>query len=115
MKDTKFLDPYTLSDEIRGASFLENFKPSLLTKFDGRNNPYKHVPSINLQMEIIWVSYSFKWKLISRTFKDAILRWYMTLLQILVTNYMDLVKQLVHQFVESKYRKISTTGLFNIW
>lgn len=46
------LNPQTLSNEIWEAYeiweafILENFKPPLLAKFDGHNNPYEYVTSI---------------------------------------------------------------------
>lgn len=75
-----------------------NFKPYLLAKFDWCNNPYEHVVSINMQMEIIRAFGFLKCKLIYGTFKDASLRWYMGVPRLSVTSYQNLVKRLFHQF-----------------
>lgn len=89
-------------------------KPPYLAKFDERGDPYKYVASINTQMAIIWVFDSLKCKLLSITFKDVVLRWYMGLPRASITNYQELVKKLVHQFPAICHRKMSITSLFNI-
>lgn len=46
------LDSQPLLDEIWEVLVLEGFKPPSLAKFDGHNDPYEHVTSINTHMVI---------------------------------------------------------------
>lgn len=39
--------------------------------FDGHNDPYEHITSINMQMEIIGAYNPLKHKLLFGTFRDA--------------------------------------------
>lgn len=64
-------------------SVLENFKSSLLAKFDGRTDQYKFVSSINTLMDIIGAPDFLMCKLLSNTFRDATHRWYSSLFQAL--------------------------------
>lgn len=70
-----------------GSTFREGFKHPYWAKFDKRNDPYKNVASINTLMVIIGEPDSLKWKLLSGTFKNADLRWYMTLPRASIANY----------------------------
>lgn len=97
-----------------GALVLKSFKVPSLAKFDGRGDPHEHVASINTYREIIIASDSLKGKLLSITFRVAKLWWYISLPQISITGYYDLVKKLAHQFAHSRHMKMSTTNLFNI-
>lgn len=65
-------------------------------------------------MVIIWAAYSLKCKLLSRTFKDVDLIWYMGLLYAFINNNKEILRKLVHQFAASCHRNVSTTNLFNI-
>lgn len=103
-----------LSDKIyRGACSIRFQTPSL-ANFDGLNNPYENIASINTQVTIIRASDFLKCKLLSCTFMDAALRWYNGLPCAFINNYHELIKRLVHQFPTSNHKKMSTTSLFNI-
>lgn len=65
-------------------------------------------------MAIIGAPYSLKFKLLSRSFKDAALRWYTCLSRSSINNDQELVKKLVHHFAASHHRKMYPTTLFNI-
>lgn len=65
-------------------------------------------------MEIIRASDFLKCKLLSSTFKEELLRWYMGLPLLSFISYQDFVKNLVHQFATTKNRKTIATSLFNI-
>lgn len=65
-------------------------------------------------MAIIEASISLKCKLLSGTFMEVSLRWYMSLPRTLINSYKELVRKLIHQFSASCLRKISTTNLLNI-
>lgn len=56
----------------------ESLKSHSLAKLDGISDPRKHVASINMHMAIIKALKSLKCKLLSSTFRDTKLRWYMT-------------------------------------
>lgn len=43
-----------------GETIPNGFKPSSMAKFDGKNNPYEHITSINTQITIIRASDSLK-------------------------------------------------------
>lgn len=107
------LNPQHQPHEIWETSVLENFKPSLMAMFDERNNPYKHVASINTQMTIIVDS--LKCELLSNSFRDTTRRGHMGLPRLPVTSYHDLVKKLVHSFATSRLRKLTATNLFGIF
>lgn len=92
---------------------LENFKLPSLANFDGCIDSYEYVASINTHMTIIETPDSLKCKLLSNTFRDSIIRWYMGLPQLSVIKCQDLVKKLVHQFSTSKHRKMASPGLFS--
>src|ERR1051325_5455291 len=94
--------------------FFEGFKPPSLANFNGCNDPYKHVISINTWMAIIGVLDSLKYKILSDTFKDASQRDGNGPNLSFHPNYQDLVNKLVHKFSASRHRNISTTSLFNI-
>lgn len=63
-KEVELLYPHPLSDEIREPLIAEGFKPLSLAKFNGCNDPYEHVASINMQMTIIGASNSLKFKML---------------------------------------------------
>lgn len=112
--ELEILDPQPLSDEMYEAPIHENFKPPSLAKLDGRVDPYEHVDFINTKMIIIRAPNFLNYKLFFDTFRNTTFRWCMGLPKLLVTNYQDLVKKIVHQFSISKHQKLTTTGLFNI-
>lgn len=65
--ELEVLDPQSLSDEIWQTPILENFNPPSLA--------------------ITGAPDSLKWKLLSDTYKDTSLRWYMSLPKLSITNY----------------------------
>lgn len=81
-----------------GASVLEGFKPHSLSKFNGRNDQYEHVSSINTQMAIRGAPDSLKCKLLSSTFRNVTLRWCIDLPHASINNYQGHVKNVVHLF-----------------
>lgn len=93
-----------------GAPVPKGLKPLSLAKFDRHNNPYEHIASINMQVVIIGAPDSLKCKMLSDTFKDAVLRWYMGLSRAYINNS----QELVHQFSANRHRNMSTTNIFNI-
>src|SRR4051812_36640045 len=72
----EILDAQSISEGIWEMFVPKGFKLSYLAKFDGRDDPYEHVTSINTQKTIIETSNSPKCKLLSDTFRDATLQWY---------------------------------------
>lgn len=92
----------------------EGFMPPYLSKFYGCSDPYNHVSAINTQLTIIRVLDTLKCKLLSVTFRDATLQWYMDLPQASNANYQKLEMKLRHQFIFSRHKKMSTTSFFNI-
>ncbi|GAU29790.1 hypothetical protein TSUD_293580 [Trifolium subterraneum] len=53
-------------------------------------------------------------KLLSGTFKDAVLRWYMNLPKNSIESYADFHKKFIHQFYGTKHIKVTATSLFTI-
>lgn len=74
----------------------EGVKPPFLPKFDGRIDQCEHFTSINTQMTISGVSEFLKWKLMFGTFKDANLVMVHGYARAFISNYQELVKNLVH-------------------
>lgn len=114
LEEMEVVDPLSLLDEIWVAPIPEGFKPPYLGKFDGYNDLYAHVSSINTQMAIIGVSNALKCKLLYSTFRVAAFRWYLGLPQAFIDSYQEQVKKMAHQFATIFHRKMSTTILFNI-
>lgn len=108
------MGPLPLSDKIWEATIPKGIKPPSFPKFDGCSGPYEHVASINTQMTIIKAPESLKCKLLSNTFKDDALRWYMGLPWAFLISYQEFVKKHIHQFSAIHYKKMLTTNLFNI-
>ncbi|MCI51846.1 hypothetical protein A2U01_0073090, partial [Trifolium medium] len=65
-------------------------------------------------MALIGAAKPLKCKLLSGTFKDDALRWYMNLPTHSVTGYADFHKKLIHQFSGSKPVQITAIALFGI-
>lgn len=63
---------------------------------------------------IIGASDSLKCKLMAGTFKDVVLRLYMSFPGASVLGYVDLAKKMVQHFSASQHRKVSTTTLLNL-
>ncbi|MCI41394.1 hypothetical protein A2U01_0062627, partial [Trifolium medium] len=56
-----------------------NFKIPHLSTFDGKIDPLEHFMAVGTQTSIIDAEEHLKCKLLSGTFKDTALRWYMNL------------------------------------
>jgi hypothetical protein len=70
--------------------------------------------AVGTQMALIGAAEPLKCKLLSGTFKDAALRWYMNLSNHSITGYTDFHKKLIHQFSGSKHVQVTATALFGI-
>ncbi|MCI13827.1 putative gag polyprotein, partial [Trifolium medium] len=70
--------------------------------------------AVGTQTAITGAAEHLKCKLLSGTFKDAALRWYMNLPKNSIENYADFHKKFIHQFSGSKHIKVTTTSLFSI-
>lgn len=68
------------------APVLNNFKSPSLVNFDLKSSPQEHVYAINTQMERIGTIDLLNCKIISRTWKKVIVRWYMNLLGFSITH-----------------------------
>ncbi|MCH90725.1 gag-pol polyprotein, partial [Trifolium medium] len=74
----------------------------------------EHLMAVGTQTSIIGAKEHLKCKLLSGTFKDAALRWYMTLPRNSITGYADFHKKIIHQFAGSKHVQVTATTLFVI-
>lgn len=106
--------PAAFGKKIWKAHVPEGFKLSSLAKFNGSSDPCEYVVSINMQMVITREPDSLKCKLLSDTFREAALRWYMGLPRASINSYREFVIKLVHQFSARRHLKMSITSLFNI-
>jgi hypothetical protein len=70
--------------------------------------------AVGTQTSIIGAEEHLKCKLLSSTFKDAALRWYMNLPDNSITSYADFHRKFIHQFAESKHVQVTTTNMFSI-
>ncbi|MCI26369.1 hypothetical protein A2U01_0047564 [Trifolium medium] len=70
--------------------------------------------AVGTQTAIVGASEHLKCKLLSGTFKDAALHWYMNLPKNSTENYADFHKKFIHQFSGSKHVKVTATSLFSI-
>ncbi|XP_045791812.1 uncharacterized protein LOC123886548 [Trifolium pratense] len=70
--------------------------------------------AVGTQTAIINAPEHLKCKLLSGTFKDAALRWYMNLPKNSIESYADFQKKFIHQFAGSKHVKVTSTSLFSI-
>ncbi|CAJ2640770.1 unnamed protein product [Trifolium pratense] len=68
--------------------------------------------AVGNQTAIIGAPEHIKCKLLSGTFKDAALRWYMNLPRNSIENYADFHKKFIHQFSCSRHIKVTATSLF---
>jgi hypothetical protein len=94
------------------AQVPANFQIPQLPSFDGKTDPLEHLMAVGTQTSIIGVEEHLKCKLLSSTFKDAALRWYMNLPNNSVTGYADFHRKFVHQFAGSKHVQVTTTNMF---
>lgn len=107
-------EPQPLSAEIWDAPVPENFKPPHLSVFDGKSDPMEHITTFNTRMAVVGAPDSLKCKLLTGTFSDAALRWYMNLPRFSILSYQDMTRKLTQQFSASRHRKVSATSLFNV-
>ncbi|MCI09139.1 hypothetical protein A2U01_0030222 [Trifolium medium] len=70
--------------------------------------------AVGTQMALIGAAEPLKCKLLSGTFKDVALRWYMNLHNHSITGYTDFHKKLMHQFSRSKHVQVTAIALFDI-
>lgn len=108
------LEPQPLSAEIWSAPVLENFKPPHLSAFDGKSDPMEHVTTFNTRMAVVGAPDSLKCKLLTGTFLEVALRWYMNLPCFSILSYQDKTRKLIQQFSASRHRKVLATSLFNV-
>lgn len=73
----------------------------------------EHVIAIGNQMAVIGPTNSLKCKLKEGTFKDVVVRYYMSLPCLSIESYLDLTKKVVQHFSANRHRKVSTTTMFN--
>ncbi|PNX84238.1 gag-pol polyprotein [Trifolium pratense] len=69
---------------------------------------------VGTQTAIVNAPEHLKCKLLSGTFKDAALRWYMNLPKNSIESYADFHKKFIHQFAGSRHVKVTSTSLFSI-
>ncbi|CAJ2642757.1 uncharacterized protein LOC123899916 [Trifolium pratense] len=103
-----------LAQELWDTAVPPNLKMPHLPSFDGKSDPLEHLMAVNTQTAIIGADEHLKCKLLSGTFKDAALRWYMNLPKNSITGYVDFHKKLLHQFAGSKYIQVTATTLFGL-
>lgn len=108
------LDFNSLAESVWDDAMSENFKSPPFTFFDGKSDPQEHIIFVNSQMAMVGASGSLKCKLMTGTFKDIVLRWYMSLSRSSFIGYQDLTRNMVQNFAAIKHRKVSTTSLFKV-
>ncbi|GAU24687.1 hypothetical protein TSUD_322950 [Trifolium subterraneum] len=96
------------------AKVPDYFKSPHLPTFDGKTGPLEHLMAVGTQTAIIGGPEHLRCKLLSGTFKDAALRWYMNLPKNSIENYVDFHKKFIHQFSRTKHIKVTATSLFTI-
>jgi hypothetical protein len=96
-------DSQPLVQALWDAQVPANFKIPQLPSFDGKTDPLEHLMAVGTHTTIIGVEEHLKCKLLSSTFKDAALRWYMNLPNNSITGYADFHRKFIHQFAGSKH------------
>ncbi|GAU31520.1 hypothetical protein TSUD_332960 [Trifolium subterraneum] len=91
-----------------------NFKIPQLPTFEGKTDPLEHLMAVGTQTAIIGAEEHLRCKLLSSTFKDAALRWYMNLPRNSISSCSDFHKKFVRQFAGSKHIQVTATSLFSI-
>ncbi|PNX76427.1 gag-pol polyprotein [Trifolium pratense] len=82
--------------------------------FDGKTDPLEHLMVVGTQTAIINALEHLKCKLLTGTFKDASLLWYMNLPKNSIESHADFHNKFIHQFVGSRHVKVTSTSLFSI-
>ncbi|KAK2427748.1 hypothetical protein QL285_026309 [Trifolium repens] len=107
-------DSQPLVQTLWDAQVPANFKIPQLPSFDGKTDPLEHLMAVGTQTSIIGAKEHLKCKLLSSTFKDAALRWYMNLPDNSITSYADFHRKFIHQFAGSKHVQVTATNMFSI-
>ncbi|KAK2433879.1 hypothetical protein QL285_019087 [Trifolium repens] len=103
-----------LAQQLWDAQVPPNFKIPQLPSFDGKTDPLEHLMAVGTQTAILGAEEHLKCKLLSSTFKDAALRWYMNLPKNSITGYQDFHRKLIHQFSGSKHIQVTATNMFSL-
>jgi hypothetical protein len=98
-------DSQPLAQTLWDARVPENFKTPHLPTFDGKTDPSEHLMAVGATDHL-------KYKLLSRTLKEAALRWYMNLPKNSTESWLDFQRKFIQQFSGSKHIKVTTTSLF---
>jgi hypothetical protein len=107
-------DSQPLAQALWDAQVPANFKIPQLPSFDGKTDPLEHLMAVGTQTAIIGAEEHLKCKLLSSTFKDAALRWYMNLPNNSITGYADFHRKFIHQFAGSKHIQVTATNMFRL-
>ncbi|GAU24176.1 hypothetical protein TSUD_84110 [Trifolium subterraneum] len=107
-------DSQPLAQALWDAQLPANFKIPQLPTFEGKTDPLEHLMAVGTQTAIIGAEEHLKCKLLSSTFKDAALRWYMNLPRNSIASYTDFHKKFIHHFAGSKHVQVTATSLFGI-
>ncbi|PNX83253.1 hypothetical protein L195_g039293, partial [Trifolium pratense] len=109
------VDSQPLAQHLWDTQVLEGIKvPHLPPSFDGKTDILEHLIAVGTQTAMINAPEHLKCKLLSGTFKDVALRWYMNLPKKSIESYADFHKKFIHQFAGSKHVKVISTSLFSI-
>ncbi|MCI37958.1 hypothetical protein A2U01_0059186, partial [Trifolium medium] len=101
----------SLAQALWETQVPHNFKMPHLPVFEGKTDPLEHLMAVGTHTAIIGAEEHLKCKLLSGTFKDAALRWYMNLLRNSITGYADFHKKFINQFAGSKHVQVTATTL----
>ncbi|GAU51688.1 hypothetical protein TSUD_415030, partial [Trifolium subterraneum] len=107
-------DSQPLAQALWDAQVPTNFKIPQLPTFEGKTDPLEHLMDVGTQTAIRGAEEHLKCILLSSTFKDAALRWYMNLPRNSIVSYTDFHKKFIHQFASSKHVQVTATSLFGI-
>ncbi|GAU43737.1 hypothetical protein TSUD_365860 [Trifolium subterraneum] len=111
--DESLVESQPLRQSLWNSKVPDSFKSPHLPTFDGKTDPLEHLMAVGTHTAIIGAPEHLKCKLLSGTFKDAALRWYMNLPKNSIESYADFHK-FIHQFSGTKHIKVTATSLFAI-
>ncbi|GAU32582.1 hypothetical protein TSUD_146960 [Trifolium subterraneum] len=112
--DESLIESQPFRQSLWDSKVPDNFKSPHLPTFDGKTDPVEHLMAVGTQTAIIGAPEHLRCKLLSGTFKDAALRWYMNLPNNSIESYADFHKKFIHQFSGTKHVKVTATSLFTI-
>ncbi|GAU39963.1 hypothetical protein TSUD_61520 [Trifolium subterraneum] len=112
--DESLIESQPLRQALWDSKVPENFKSPHLPTFDGKTDPLEHLMAVGTRTAIIGAPEHLRCKLLSGTFKDAALRWYMNLPKNSIESYADFYKKFIYQFSGTKHIKVTATRLFTI-